>query len=420
MERAEHGQRDPARPARHGATFEVRSLLPPYGPLESWPRAGDHEVRQALSAAHAAYEPWRSLPWGERVAILRRAADLLATRIGLEACLAPSLGLQAEELAPGLEEQLFRFRESLELLAEGAPPEGPGCFQAHWSDQLGGLGARLARHLATGETAVLISSPKLPQAARILADALAEAGLPDGVAALLHDDTSSTLSQLIAGAGIRWVRLRESAEGIAALRARSSRAFGAGLLRWSCWPVANSTYSVLRADDPAEAAEAVLERGCSRSSTLSGQLPGQVGRVVCHQRLFSRLGEELLTRLESRMALARPVPLIEPDLFAHAKALWGLGLDEGATPIFGSEPARNGRRPTRVPAPREAAPAGLAEVGERAGERFKEPPTLEPILFTNVDPGQRLATQRRPCPVLALIRAGSDEDAAELRARLDV
>jgi acyl-CoA reductase-like NAD-dependent aldehyde dehydrogenase len=41
------------------------------------------------------------------------------------------------------------------------------------------------------------------------------------------------------------------------------------------------------------------------------------------------------------------------------------------------------------------------------------------VVFTNVEPAQRLARLGRPAPIVALVRATSDEDARALARELD-
>ena len=128
--------------------------------------------------------------------------------------------------------------------------------------------------------------------------------------------------------------------------------------------------------------------------------------MVCHQRLFSRFSEELLQCLEAAQDAQRPVPAIDGDLPGHVRGAWALGLDEGASPILGGEPLS-----------RPAAPVDAARGGGSQGSR--PPWALSPTVFTNVDPGLRLAGLGRPAPVLSLIRGASDEDVRELVLELE-
>jgi acyl-CoA reductase-like NAD-dependent aldehyde dehydrogenase len=393
-------------PARSGQVFELSSRRESGAVLGEWPRSSRADVRDALTACTEAAAAWRARSRKERRGVLSRVPDELERAPGLAQAIADSLGLEPGELAARLEEDLFRFREALEILAEGEPAGGVGLFQAHWSDLAGGLGARLGSSLLAGRTALVISDPRLPAAAQAVARALEVAGLPEGVIALLHDDTGESLEAAL-GAELDWVRLKGTEERLRRLESWLPPGSPVTLSRY---PVRNRTHVVRRAADPAEEAERVVEQAFGRSCTLSGQFPGQIGRVLCHQRLFSRFSEELLARLERSPDVRAPAPLIEEDLLEHLQGAWALGLDEGATPIFGGEPPRSG--PGMASAERGAPGAG--------GRRAARPPrALQPVVYTNVEAFHRLARLSRPAPLLGLMRAPSDETAAEQAAELD-
>ena len=386
--------------AADGRTFRVHPRRAPFGPPETWPRSGAEDALWAVGAAREAAAGWSELPRGARRERLVVLADRLEARGDLADLLARALGLEEDELAARHAEELFRLREGLELLAEGVDCPGAGVFQAHWSDFAGGLAARLAARLVAGATAVVVADPALPHAPLALARAAREAELPAGVVNVLFDDVGAALREALGFPGLAWARLRGPWRALKRLRQHT----GPFPAQWRVWPVTNATHRIAEDADPAAEAALVLEKAIARSSTLSGQLPGQVGRVVCHQRLFSRFSEELLRSLEAAPDARRPVPAIDGDLPEHVRRAWALGLDEGATPIFGGEPPG-----------RPAAPAGEPD-GEPGG---RAPRAVPPVVFTNVEPGQRLARLGRPAPVLTLIRAASDEAARELARKLD-
>jgi acyl-CoA reductase-like NAD-dependent aldehyde dehydrogenase len=383
-------------PAREGGTFEVRARTVPFESMGCWPRSGAGDARAALEAAEGAASSWAALGRAERVERLTALADRLETA-ELEAGLAHALGLEAEELRPRHQEELFRLRETLEILREGADGAGPGVFQAHWSDFVGGLASRLAVRLVAGHTAVVLGSPRLPCAAQALAEAVRAIELPPGVVSVLHDDKGEALRGALEHPELVWARLRATDAALTALGGR----LGGLSPDWSVWPLRSAVRGIPLEADPAQEAASVVLEGFGRSSTLSGQLPGQVGRVVCHQRLFSRFSEELLQCLEAAPDAQRPVPDIDGDLPEHVRRAWALGLDEGATPIFGGEPLS---RPA-------ASPDSI--------KGSRPPRVVPPVVFTNVEPGPGLATLGRPAPVLSLIRGASDEAVKELVAQLE-
>src|ERR1700686_944116 len=61
-------------------SFELRSPIDERGPVGTFPRGPATAVRDAIAAARAAQPAWRAMPWRDRLAILRRAAELISDR----------------------------------------------------------------------------------------------------------------------------------------------------------------------------------------------------------------------------------------------------------------------------------------------------------------------------------------------------
>ena len=112
-----------------------------------------------------------------------------------------------------------------------------------------------------------------------------------------------------------------------------------------------------------------------RTMTLFGQCRGQIGRVFCDERRFSRFTECLLAALADSESVRDPLPLIDRDAAFAVRRRWALGLDEGATLILGGESAE-----------------------DSSGRR------LLPTVFTNVEERMSMARQVDPMPVLCLLR----------------
>lgn len=435
-------------PAASGHAFETRARRFPWRGERRWPRSGPEDVERALAAAEDASRAWLGLGRARRLACLARAAEELAGAQAARA-LAGALGLEDRELGPLHSELDFRLREGLELWREG--PERPGAlppvaFGVHWSELAAGALMRLAPRLLAGHPVLVWSDPALPEGGVLLVRALERAGLPPGTAALLHDDLLGSLAY--AGARVPWLRLRGPGERLGRLRrALPGVPAGAGP-ELSLWPLQDATAVVLEAEAPDLRARELVLKALGRSGTLGGQMPGQVGRVICHQRLFSRFSEEFLHGLEAGLGSAperpsgapaapgldrvRPLlPTLDGDLPGYVRRAWDLGIDEGATPIHGGEPLVGlAEAPALAPEPDCAvAPAELPAKRtpelpfgaglEEEARHGRAPAVVRPVVFTNVDPDLRLARLRRPSPVVLLLRAASDDAARELATWLE-
>jgi aldehyde dehydrogenase (NAD+) len=378
-------------PAASGMEFEAIAPRAPHAARGRWPRSGEEDLGAALEAAERARAEWLALGRGFRVERLLAALGHLEQHPGLAPTLADALGIEPAVAGERLEGELMQARVALEILRDAAgEPAGPGLFAAHWSDLVGPLLQRVALRLCAGSPVVLLSDPRLPEAADALARALEAAAVPAGTLGLLHDDGRTVLRSALRSTALGWGRARGSRAELAELAAGRGT-FGAGLTDWSLWPLASAVHVVPHDCDPAAEAARVVERALSPSATLFGQLPDAVGRVLCHQRRLSAFTEELLARLDAAPALAEPLAAVEADLPERMAAAWALGLDEGACPVFGEPPA---------------------------DARGRGPRAVRPVVFTNVETGGRLLALERSAPLLRLARASSDEEAHRLRETL--
>jgi hypothetical protein len=352
-----------------------------------------------------------------RHAVLEEARARLRANGHLARELGRVLGLVGDEAHIHLEQDLFQLDQALELLRDGGEggTRGVGVFRAHWSDRVGRLAARSASRLMAGQRVLMIADPLLPNAAQAWVRALAEAGLPPGALALLHEDTGQLFEQALGAPAAAWIRMVGHAEELACAAQR----LPAGLRdAGSFWLLRSRTAQVFADDDPARAAEDVVADAFGRRTSLSGQLPGHSARVVCHQRNFSRFTQCLLERVEEDPDVAQPVPFFETGSFEHLRSSWELGLDEGATPIFGGRPGDTDPTPAETPQSGALGKPFGAGIPPRyvEGRRARR---ATPLVFTNVEARQRLARLVRPEPLLRLVRVRTDEAVRQLAEELD-
>ncbi len=364
----------------------------------SWPRSTAEDLALARAEAGAGASVWRALDPGRRRTVLQGSLIRLA-HAGEE--LGRDLGLGPGDGEPALCDGLERLETTL---VEGASaPDAAGTFtlvRAAAAVGLDGLCRTVLETLAGGGALLLLSDPAWPAAALAVARSLDEAGLPPGVLSLLHDDGLTVLRAALGRSDLGRVRLSGPPELCERVRRAASGAlqpFGAGVIDLAESPLdlcspANSTAFVLGDEDPRAAALALVERSMGPAASFSGQRDGQVGRAVVHQRLFSELTVALLEAVD---ALGPPAALLDPGLAHERQERLRLGMDEGATLLRGSPGSAAGSR-------------GVSGEG-----------ILSPCVFTNVEPGMRLAAARRPIPMLCLLRAHDDAAARALALDLD-
>ncbi len=377
--------------AASGDGFEIAAASDRSRVLGRWPRSGRADAHAALAAAAQGGPRWTRTPRSERAQLLREAArrlDAAPDPIGL---IAARLSLEPSELAvhvEGLGSMLAHVIAD-ERTALGVPFGGMGgvaIHAPHWSEILREPARRLFAALAAGKSVVLLSDRRLPMAADAIASALAAAGLPPGAWSLLHDDGATALRELLSHEVVDAVCAAAPRAELqrVAREARARRAL-------ELVPLCNTSHVVGLADEPSSAAARVIEAAFGRARALSGQAPGQIGRVVCHERVFSKFTAALLAGLETDRDLLHPIPPIDALAESYTSRVRELGIDEGATLLY---------PPSSAAAPLNA-------------ER------LNALVFTNVDPFLRLAALSRPGPCVCLMRVVSDVAGAALAQSFD-
>lgn len=372
-----------------------------------WPRSGGADVAVALDAARGAAGAWSGTTLDQRVEVLEDALDHWEEDDTSEQRLAALLGLAEGALDP-VRDEAIDLADT--LLEEAEEPAGevvatPVLIRVPAAELTPGLVRAVFRPLLAGRTLLLLSDPDLPRLATSFCDRLDGVGLPPGVISLLHDDRSGTLRSVIQSGGFSRIRYGGTAAqsaalerllstGVAAAPTRGGPApFGAGVVEVAppelrLYTPRNSGVLVREEDDPERAAQRVCTEAFGAAETLSGQRAGQIGRVICHERVFSSFTEALLEAVdelgEDRCAL------VDRSLREHVEGLGRVGLDEGATMIrgeFGGTTSKRARNRGGTPAP---------------------------VVFTNVEAQMEAALASRPAPVLCLLRVADDGEGEEL------
>jgi 1-pyrroline-5-carboxylate dehydrogenase len=187
-----------------------------------FPRSSREDTREAVHAARSAYPAWAAMPYGERVAIMRRAADIIvanANEVG---------AIMAFEVGKNRGESIAEVNESAELIRYYCdqmesnkgyvrPLESPGPGQttisvlrpygvwgviAPWNFPLALATGMTSGALVAGNAVVFKPSSESPVAGYSLYKAYAEAGVPDGVFNLMVGPGSTVGEELLSNEGI--------------------------------------------------------------------------------------------------------------------------------------------------------------------------------------------------------------------------
>ena len=360
------------------------------------------DVDRALRAARAAFDdgPWpRSAP-RERAALLERVAGLLdgdrerfAELETLDT--GKTLGESRDDVTQVAD--VFRFFAALIRVdgghvnrAEGAVlsltiarPAGVVALITPWNYPLLQASWKVAPALAAGCTFVLKPSELTPLTTLALAEALAAAGLPAGVANVVTGAGATVGAALVEDPRVDMVSFTGGlATGRRIAAAAAQRAAKVAL------ELGGKNPNIVLADaDVALAADHALEAVFFHA--------GQVCSAGSRLLVATEVHDELVERLAARIAHIRlgvgwdPAtemgPLIGADHLAKVEGYVRLAQEEGAELRLG------GRRP--------------------AGEAFAGGAFLEPTLLLGLPPGGRVAREEIFGPVLTVERVRDLDDA---------
>jgi len=164
--------------------------------------AGGADVDRAVAAARAAFPTYAQTTRAERLALLRRIAELYKARMAdLGDAIMRELGAprvyahdtqawiglaHLEKAIETLEEYQFEHRRGGTLVAR--EPAGVAALITPWNWPLNQIVCKVAPALATGCTMVLKPSENTPTNAALFAQILHDAGVPPGVFNLIHGE----------------------------------------------------------------------------------------------------------------------------------------------------------------------------------------------------------------------------------------
>jgi|GEM_PF-1206217 len=367
-----------AEEAQRGAWFELTSA-DGRERLGRWPRSTEGDLERALDAARRVEPAWRHFGTGARRDLLARAADALLDAPDPDFTVSRAIGFEEGELdvhLAGLDAAAQEGLSASPMLARGplGAREGPCVLAPSWASGWHAPTRAVLFALSAGRPVVFAPDGRIAGLGDVFRAAFED--LPPGVFQVLHDDGRT----LVRAAG----------------RAALATTVVAGEDRIDADPlcvahvvVARSRRSTAVIDvlhDIEREVVRILDASIGRARALSGSRSGQIGRLIVHERAFSRVSEVVLEILETWVDASRPLGLAVATQASALESALGLGLDEGATALL----------------------AG------RADRR-----SLFPLVFTNVEPTMRIARSHRALGLLLLLRAGDLRSAQVMAARFD-
>ena len=181
-------------------TFDDRSPIDTNVVVARFPVGTRQDVRDAIAAARQAFPAWRDTPWRDRLAIMRRAADLISERqFDYGALMAIEVGKNRLEALGDVEEtaDLLRYYSDIYEQNDGfvkpmgslsaaertrsvLRPYGVFAVISPFNFPMALAGGPAAGALIAGNTVVAKPSSDAPLLAVKFGEALRDAGLPEG------------------------------------------------------------------------------------------------------------------------------------------------------------------------------------------------------------------------------------------------
>jgi acyl-CoA reductase-like NAD-dependent aldehyde dehydrogenase len=396
-----------SRPALSGATFTREN--PFDRSIAAELANGDEaDAAAALDSARRTFDAggWPATPARERHGILRRAADLLAARVEEIAARMvlesgkPITLARAEVLASA---RCLDFNAGACLAGEGSAigdrvpsaiglvlrePVGVAGIIPAWNFPLLGVVNKLAAALAAGCTAVAKPSHLCPSPAILLAHALTEAGLPDGVFNVVTSDLDRGAvvgQQLAASRAVDKIAFTGSTRaGQAVMRAAAANTKRLSL------ELGGKSANIVFDDAPFEdAARTAITAFCFNS----GQQCSAGSRLLLQEGIHDRFLEAVAGHCREQV-LGDPRddattmgPLISDEQLRRVTDYIDSGREEGELIVGGGQPA------------------GLDD----ADSLF-----VEPTVFDRVANDARIAREEIFGPVLSVIPFRTEEEAVAL------
>ncbi|UUV31972.1 aldehyde dehydrogenase [Amycolatopsis roodepoortensis] len=365
------------------------------------------DVDRAVAAARAAFDegPWPGTSPGERIEVLRRLnalraarADEIAKLISAENGSAlwftragqPGVGRMAVSYLKAAED--FGWEETLTPSDPSSPfrsivrrePIGVVAAIIPWNSPFSASMAKIVPALLAGNTVVLKVSPENSLSMSLLADLLAESGLPAGVISVLPADRE-TSEYLVKHPGVDKIAFT----GSTAAGRRIASLAGERLKRVSL-ELGGKSAAVILPDAVLEDVIAGLKFG---SLLNNGEACIAQTRILAPRARYDEVVARLKEMMES-LVVGDPAdektfigPMVRPDQRQRVRDYIGIGVAEGARLVTGGS----------------EVPAGLDKGNY-----------VTPTLFADVDSTMRIAKEEIFGPVLVVIPYEDEDDAVRI------
>ena len=316
-------------------------------------RGGAAEVDAAVAAARAAFSGWAGTPPKERAAVMHRIADIVERRLedlaivetndngallrshrrGVMPRVAHNFRFFADYLVNDLHHEPFETRGHTNIVSWD--PAGVSALITPWNAPLMLATWKVAPALASGDTVVLKPAEWSPLTASLLADIVAEAGLPDGVLNIVQGYGEEAGAALVAHPGISRISFTGSVP-TAKLVARAA----ADNLTPCSFELGGKSPTIIFDDADLELAVTLAAEQYDNAGQvcLAGtRLLVQEGIADAFKAKFAERVAQI-TQGDPREESTDIGPQVHPEHFARIDGFVQRARADGAEVVFGGEP----------------------------------------------------------------------------------
>jgi acyl-CoA reductase-like NAD-dependent aldehyde dehydrogenase len=390
--------------AGSGGTLENRNPADCHDLIGLFPDSGPEDVDLAVGAAKRALPRWRLVPAPKRGEILFRVGEILRRRKEeIARIMTREMGKILKEtrgdIQEGIDTAYYAAGEGRRLFGETIPSELPDKFAMSVRAPVGVCGLitpwnfpmaiptwKLFPALLCGNTVVLKPAEDTPLTAVKLFEILEEAGVPPGVANLVHGSGEKAGAALVRHPDVQLV----SFTGSAAVGREIAASCGQDLKRVSLEMGGKNAQVVMEDADLGLALEGALWGAFG----TTGQRCTATSRLILHRDVKKTFTDMLVARAEKIKigdGLDESVemgPLINEAARQKVHGYVQLGKEEGARLLTGG---------------------AIYEEGKWIDGWF-----YRPTVFDQVSPAMRIAQEEIFGPVLSIIEVKSFEEAVEV------
>ncbi|QLG27811.1 aldehyde dehydrogenase family protein [Halorarum halophilum] len=390
-----------------GETFDVENPADPSEVVTRYQQSNEADAEEAVEAAAAAQAEWERTPGPERGAVLRETGNILADRKDeLTDLLIAEEGKARPEAAGEVQRAIDIFYyyagKAADLGGTVKSPSaadktlytrkeavGVAALVTPWNYPIAIPAWKLAPALAAGNSVVLNPASDAPGVVVALAEALDEAGLPDGVLNVVTGPGSVVADTFVGHDDVDAVSFTGSGK---TGRIVYDKATDSGKRVQTELGGKNPTI-VSETADPAEAAEIVASGGFG----TTGQSCTACSRAIVHDDVYDEFVDELVAEAEAidigpgtdhEMG-----PQVNQDELDSTLEYIDVAETEGATLETGG--------------------------GQPEGDELGDGYFVEPTVFTDVESDYRIAQEEVFGPVVAVIRVSDFEEAMTVANDVD-